>query len=107
VLRAIPARNAALLAVAVAMQLLDLVTFIGAVARVGIRGESNPIARALYQSQGQAGPAELKLVATTVIVLALLWTSRRFPHRFLAAALVPMGIAFAGFASNVLMFVGH
>ena len=102
-LRAIPARNAALLAVAVAMQLLDLVTFIGAVARVGIRGESNPIARALYQSQGQAGPAELKLVATTVIVLALLWTSRRF----LAAALVPMGIAFAGFASNVLMFVGH
>jgi hypothetical protein len=102
VLRPIPARKSALLAAVVGVQLMDLVTCIPAVARVGIDAESNPIARALYVSYGAAGPALLKLMSTAILVLALLLIARRFPTRLLPAALVPAALGFAGFASNVV-----
>ena len=101
-LRPNPTRNAALFASVVAVQLLDLVTFIPAVARVGIGAESNPFARSLYLSLGAGGPALLKLTSTALLVFALLWVARRFPSRLVPAALLPSGLALAGFASNVL-----
>ena len=81
--------------------MLDLATFLPAVARVGIGAESNPFARALYMSFGPAGPALLKVTAITVIVAALLWVARRYPTRLLPAALLAAGIGCAGFASNI------
>ena len=67
-----PTRNwhAATLAVVVVAQLLDLATFVPAVARVGIGAESNPFARTLYQSAGPLGPAALKAAAVAIMLLA-------------------------------------
>ena len=55
--RTIPNRYIAVFVAVAAAQLLDLATFIPAVARVGIGAESNPVARALY---GLIGPWGLR-----------------------------------------------
>lgn len=101
-LQAIPARHATMLLPVVVVEFLDFATFIPAVARVGIGDETNPFARALYLSSGAAGLAVMKVIGTTVILLALLWIARRFPTRLLPAALMASALGFAGFASNVL-----
>jgi hypothetical protein len=100
--RSISTRNATLFASVLIIQLMDLVSFVPAVARVGIGAESNPFARALYVSLGAAGPAILKLAAMAVLLIALLWIARRFPTQLLPAALLAAAIGLAGFASNVL-----
>ena len=102
VLRSIPNRYPALFAAVAAAQLLDLVTFIPAVARVGIGAESNPLARTLYQSAGPMGPAMLKAVAVSIMLLALLRVTRRFPAYALPSAALLVGIGLFGAASNLL-----
>lgn len=94
--------HAAAFAVVVVAQLLDLATFVPAVARVGIGAESNPFARTLYQSAGPLGPAALKATAVAIMLLALVRVARRFPTRLVASAAILVGIGLAGTASNVL-----
>ncbi len=85
------------------MQLLDLVTFAPAVARVGVGVESNPFARVLYVSSGAAGVALMKLIVTATLVLVLLWVARRFPAGLLPAVLLATALGVAGFASDVFL----
>jgi len=101
VLRLVPIRYAAIFVVVAAAQLLDLVTFLPAVARAGIGAESNPLARALYLSAGAWGASALKAVAITIILLTLARVLRRFPTYALPSAAFAMGIGLFGAASNV------
>jgi threonine/homoserine efflux transporter RhtA len=94
--------HTAAFALVVVAQLLDLATFVPAVARVGIGAESNPFARTLYQSAGPLGPAALKVTAIAIMLLALVRVARRFPTRLVASAAVLAGIGLAGAASNLV-----
>lgn len=98
----IPSRYAVALAAVVVAQLLDLVTFVPAVARVGIGAESNPLARTLYLSAGAWGPAALKAAAIGVMLLALVRVGRRFPNLALPSAALVVGIGLFGASSNLL-----
>lgn len=89
-------------AVVLAAQLLDLATFVPAVARVGIGAESNPLARALYLSAGPLGPAALKVAAIAIMLLVLLHVVRRFPTYALPSAALLVGIGLFGSGSNLL-----
>ena len=100
-LRLVPIRYATLFAVVAAAQLLDLITFLPAVARVGIGAESNPLARALYLSAGAWGASALKAVAIAIILLSLARVLRRFPAYALPSAAFATGIGLFGAASNV------
>ena len=102
IVRSIPARYSALLAVVAIAQVLDLVTFIPAVARVGIGAESNPLARTLYLSAGPLGPAMLKAAAISIMLLALLRVARRFPAYALPSAALLVGLGLLGAGSNIL-----
>jgi len=97
-----PSRYLALLAVVVVAQLLDLLTFVPAVARVGIGAESNPLAQVLYLAAGPLGPALLKAGAIVVMLLALHRVLRRFPRYALGSAALLVAIGLAGAASNVV-----
>ncbi len=100
-LRPVPIQYpAVLIAVAVA-QLLDLATFIPAVARVGIGAESNPLARMLYTSMGAVGPTGLKATAVAVMLVGLLRVARRFPTLLVPSAVLAAGIGLLGAASNL------
>jgi|GEM_PF-1946271 len=99
--RAIPNRLRVLPCVVAVAQLLDLATFVPAVARVGIGAESNPMARALYLNVGPLGPAALKAAAIVIILLVLARIGRRFPAYVRPAAALGVGIGLCGFASNV------
>jgi hypothetical protein len=103
VLYASPTRSwhAAAFTVVVVAQLLDLATFVPAVARVGIAAESNPFARTLYESAGPIGPALLKLAAVAVMLLALFRVARRFPGRVVPSAVILTAIGLVGAASNL------
>ncbi|HEY7935878.1 MAG TPA: hypothetical protein VID26_01990 [Candidatus Limnocylindrales bacterium] len=101
-LRWLPNRAALLIAAVIAAQLLDLATFVPAVARVGIGAESNPLARSLYLLQGPFGPALLKGAAISVMLLALLRVQRRFPNLVLPSAVILVAIGLVGAASNLL-----
>jgi hypothetical protein len=96
-----PNRYGALLAAVAAVQLLDLATFVPAVARVGINAESNPLARSLYLSAGPVGPAALKVAAISIMLLALVRVMRRFPTFTLPSAAIVVGIGLVGAASNL------
>jgi hypothetical protein len=102
VLRPMPNRFGAVFAAVAAAQLLDLATFVPAVARVGIGAESNPLARSLYLSAGPVGPAVLKAAAISIMLLALVRVVRRFPTYALPSAAVLVGIGLFGAASNLL-----
>ncbi len=95
-------RFGALFGAVVAAQLLDLATFVPAVARVGIGAESNPLARSLYPLDGPLGPALLKTAAVAIIFLALLRVERRFPAFALPSAALLIGIGLFGAASNLV-----
>jgi hypothetical protein len=99
--RAIPNRYATLLALVVIAPILDLVTFVPAVARVGIGAESNPLARMLYVWGGPIGPATLKAAAIALMLLGLVRVMRRFPAYALPSALLVIAFEVAGIASNV------
>jgi hypothetical protein len=102
VLRPMPNRFGAVFAAVAAAQLLDLATFVPAVARVGIGAESNPLARSLYQSAGPMGPAVLKAAAISIMLLALVRVVRRFPTYAFPSAALLVGIGLFGAASNLL-----
>jgi hypothetical protein len=102
VLRTIPPRSLALFAAVAIAELLDLITFLPAVARVGIGAESNPLARTLYASMGPLGPVALKGAAVTIMVIALVRVVRRFPAFAIPSAGLIVGIGLFGTASNVL-----
>jgi threonine/homoserine efflux transporter RhtA len=102
VLRPMPNRYGAVFAAVAVAQLLDLATFVPAVAHVGIGAESNPLARSLYLSVGPLGPAALKAAAIAFILLALLRVVRRFPTYALPSAALMIGIGLFGAASNLL-----
>ena len=95
-------RYPAMLVVVAVAQLLDLATFLPAVARVGIGAESNPLARTLYLSVGPWGPAALKAIAIAIILLALMRVVRRFPTYALPSAALALGIGLFGAASNLV-----
>jgi hypothetical protein len=86
---------------AVAAQLLDLVTFLPAVARVGISAERNVLVRAAYGALGPVGPVLLKGLAISLVAIALWWVAARFPDRILAPVLVAVVIGLVGAWSNV------
>ncbi len=73
------ARHRGLFLVVIAAQLADLATFLPAIARIGIHGEQNPLARELFGVLGTAGPALLKLGALGVLLLVLWRIAARFP----------------------------
>jgi threonine/homoserine efflux transporter RhtA len=102
VLRPMPNKYGAVFAAVAVAQLLDLATFVPAVAHVGIGAESNPLARSLYLSVGPLGPAALKAAAIAFILLALLRVVRRFPTYALPSAALMIGIGLFGAASNLL-----
>jgi len=102
VLRPMPTRYAALLTAVAVAQLLDLATFVPAVARVGIGAESNPLARTLYLCVGPLGPVVLKAAAIAIMLLALLRVVRRFPTYTLPSAALVSGIGLFGATSNLL-----
>jgi len=95
-------RIGALFLAVAAAQLLDLATFVPAVARVGIGAESNPLARSLYVLDGPVGPALLKTAAVALMLLALLRIERRFPALAIPSAALLIGIGLFGAASNLL-----
>lgn len=100
--RPMPNRFAAVFAAVTIAQLLDLVTFVPAVVRVGIGAESNPLARTLYLSMGPMGPAALKAAATAIMLLALVRVVRRFPTYLIPSAALVVGIGVFGAASNLV-----
>jgi hypothetical protein len=102
VLRPLPHRYVALLAAVVLAQLLDLATFVSAVAHVGIGAETNPLARTLYLSMGPLGPAALKAAAIAIILLALVRVVRRFPAYAPQSGALVAGIGLFGAASNLV-----
>jgi hypothetical protein len=106
-LRALPGRSIVLLAAVASAQLLDLVTFVPAVARVGIGAESNPLARSLYTLEGPLGPALLKAAAVAFMLLVILRVERRFPSFALPSAAVLIGIGLLGAASNLMFGLLH
>jgi hypothetical protein len=107
VLRPMPNRYAPLFAAVAIAQLLDLATFVPAVARRGIGAESNPLARALYMWGGPLGPAALKAAAIAIMLVALVRVMRRFPAFVLPYAVLVVTIGPAGTASNVVFGLIH
>ena len=87
--------------------MLDLATFVPAVARVGIGAESNPLARSLYTLEGPLGPALLKAAAVAFMLLVILRVERRFPSFALPSAAVLIGIGLLGAASNLMFGLLH
>lgn len=86
----------------IATQVADLVTFLPAIARVGIGAEQNPVARALFVTLGTTGPVMLKIGATAV-VLVLLWrVAVRFPAFAGRSALIAVSLGLLGAWSNVV-----
>jgi hypothetical protein len=81
---------------------MDLVTFLPAVARVGIGAESNPLAQLLYGSAGPLGPTLLKVAAISIMVLAMIRVVRRFPRYALPSAAMLVAIGLLGASSNLL-----
>ena len=94
-------------AVVVAVEIMDLVTFVPAAARLGIGAEGNPLARTLYLLAGPWGPAALKAAGIAIILLALARLVRRFPSMVLPSAALASGIGLFGVASNVTVGFLH
>jgi hypothetical protein len=102
VLRTKSNQNATVFIVVAVAQLLDLATFVPAVARVGIGAESNPLARTLYLSAGPLGPARLKVAAIAIMLMFLTRVMRRFPTYVVPSAALLTGIGLVGAGSNLL-----
>jgi threonine/homoserine efflux transporter RhtA len=95
-------RHVALYVTVALAQLVDLLTFIPAVSKVGIGAESNPLARSLYHAVGAVGPAGLKVAAISIMIVALARVVRRFPRFVLPSAAVIVAIGLFGAGSNIL-----
>ena len=97
-----PTRDIALYVTVAFAQLLDLVTFLPAVSKMGIGAESNPLARSLYHALGPLGPAGLKVVAISIMIVALARVARRFPRLLWPSAAVVVTIGLVGAGSNII-----
>lgn len=97
-----PRKLAPVLVLVAVTPLLDLATFLPAVARVGIHQESNPLAREIFLLHGPAGLAVMKLAAIAIMLLALWRVGRRFPAFAVPTALIVVAVEAMGIASNVL-----
>lgn len=106
-LRILPNRSIVLLVSVALAQVLDLATFVPAVARVGIGAESNPLARSLYELQGPLGPALLKAAAVSFMLLVVLRVERRFPSFAIPSAALLIGIGLLGAGSNLFFGLLH
>ncbi len=84
----------------VVAQAADLVTFLAAIARVGIHAEQNPVARGLFGSLGSAGPAAYKVVAIGLILLVLWRIAIRFPRYAGRSATLAVALGLLGAWSN-------
>jgi hypothetical protein len=86
---------------AIALQVLDLVSFQLAVTKFGTWAESNLIMRGLYESLGFAGVLMVKLGLVAYLILSLpLLTSLR------TLAIVSVGtIGLIGSATNILAYI--
>jgi hypothetical protein len=102
-----PRSYAAVFAVVATIELMDLATFIPAVAHLGVGAEGNPLARSLYLLAGPWGPAALKAAGIAIILLALARVARRFPTLVLPSAALASGIGLFGVASNVAVGLLH
>jgi len=106
-LRILPNRSIMLIASVALAQILDLATFVPAVARVGIGAESNPLARSLYELEGPLGPALLKAAAVSFMLLVVLRVERRFPAFAIPSAALLIGIGLLGAGSNLFFGLLH
>jgi hypothetical protein len=107
VLRSIPTRYATIFAVVVAIEILDLVTFVPAAAHLGIGAEGNPLARTFYLVAGPLGAAALKAAGIAIILLGMARLVRRFPNMVLPSAAVASGVGLFGVVSNVTVGLLH
>jgi hypothetical protein len=98
---AVTAREKLVFLAVVVAQLLDTLTFVPAVARVGIDAEHNILVRHLYVTMGPAGPLLLKVAAIGIVIAALTWIHRRYPRRLVPVALVVVAAGLFGAWSNV------
>ena len=94
-------REKAVFFVVVIAQLCDTLTFIPAVARVGIAAERNALVRHLYSSIGPAGPLLLKVASIGIVIAALCLLRTRFPRQLLPVACLVVAIGLFGAWSNV------
>jgi len=94
-------REKALFVVVIIAQLLDTLTFMPAVARVGIEAERNVLVRHLYLSIGPAGPLLLKVASLGILIAALCLIRMRFPRQLLPVAIFIAGFGLFGPWSNI------
>jgi hypothetical protein len=94
-------REKALFLIVVVAQLCDTLTFLPAVARVGISAERNLLVRHLYLSIGPAGPLLLKVASIGIVIAALCLLRTRFPRRLLPVALFVAAMGLFGAWSNI------
>ena len=90
-----------LIVAVIAAQLCDTLTFLPAVARVGIDAEHNVLVRHLYLSFGPVGPVLLKIVAILIVLAALGWIRARFPARLGPVVAIVVAAGLFGAWSNV------
>jgi hypothetical protein len=96
-----PVAIALLAALALAAQLLDLLTGLRMVLAYGIDAELNPLLRAALISAGPAGAAALKLGAATLSVAALVFLARTGRAQLARnCLLLAVDIGFVGALSN-------
>jgi hypothetical protein len=90
-----------LAALALAAQMLDLLTGLRMVLAYGIDAELNPLIRAAFISAGPAGAAALKLSAATLSVAALVFLARAGRAQLARnCLLLAVDIGFVGALSN-------
>jgi hypothetical protein len=88
-------RPLALILLTIEAQLLDALTWVMAVRRVGIRGEANPLVVAAYHTAGIDGVLAIKLLAAA----ALCAIAVRLPGRWWA--LLPAIVGLFGALTNL------
>jgi len=98
--------NRILIASAAIAQAMDLATMGIAVSKDGIAGESNPLMRLTYQAWGMAGPAALKLIVVTLLVVCVIAMFRTDPKAWSVRGLLLFTIAIGVFGvyTNVRAF---
>jgi hypothetical protein len=88
------------LAVVIA-QAADTLTFLPAVARVGISAERNMLVRHLYLNVGPLGPVLLKAGSIAIVLVALWWVQQRYPTRVRPIVALVVAAGLFGAWSNV------
>jgi hypothetical protein len=91
--------NAVLIAAACIAEGLDLGSFYMAVNRFGIGREANPLARALHEAFGIAGPGILKAMAVVLMVLITLTIFKVYPRSIAARGLLIFAILVGGYGA--------